>query len=247
MSRQFNDYVFKPASLQRSVKTSVLLLLFLAAITSSVASFKNVLVHNAQAAEPVAIESPVLSQDEKIALSLKQTFRESFQNSIQEAEIYLKSQKACRWKRKQQAVVMDLDETLMDNRAYFIVHKQYQPQLWDQWVEEGEASAIPESLVFYQWLRKQGYSVYFISGRRERLREITVKNLARMGVKDYQGLYLKPNDFHGASASDFKINARKEIETKGKKIILSIGDQESDLKGGYGKGFKLPNSIYTVP
>ncbi len=201
----------------------------------------------AQAAEPLAIESPALSQDEKIAQSFKQTFREDFQKTIDSAEAFLTSQKSCRWKRKHQAVVMDLDETLMDNRAYFIVHKQYQPNLWDQWVEEGEASGIPESLAFYHWLKKQGYAVYFISGRREKLRDITIKNLQRMGVKDYQGLYLKPNDFHGASASDFKINARKDIEGKGKKIVISIGDQESDLKGGYGKGFKLPNSIYTVP
>jgi 5'-nucleotidase (lipoprotein e(P4) family) len=245
VSRLFDFSVLpglKRASLKYSVKFSLVLLLVFTGMNLPLALFDT-----AQAAEPVAIESSALSQDEKIAQSLKQTFRESFQKTIEEAESYLQSQKACRWKRKQQAVVMDLDETLMDNRAYFIVHKQYQPQLWDQWVEEGEASAIPESVAFYQWLKKQGYAVYFISGRREKLREITVKNLSRMGIKDYQGLYLKPNDFHGTSASDFKINARKDIEAKGKRIVLSIGDQESDLKGGYGKGFKLPNSIYTVP
>jgi acid phosphatase len=62
-----------------------------------------------------------------------------------------------------------------------------------------------------------------------------------------RALVLKPNDSK-LSASDYKAAARKRLAEEGRTIIANIGDQESDLVGGYAeRTFKLPNPFYLVP
>jgi len=41
---------------------------------------------------------------------------------------------------------------------------------------------------------------------------------------------------------------RKQITEQGYSIVLNLGDQKGDLRGGYAeKAFKLPNPYYLVP
>jgi len=47
---------------------------------------------------------------------------------------------------------------------------------------------------------------------------------------------------------DFKAPERRKIAEQGYAIILNVGDQESDFKGGYAeRTFKLPNPVYYLP
>jgi 5'-nucleotidase (lipoprotein e(P4) family) len=185
--------------------------------------------------------------DQALAESLTWAFRNQFKSVLDEAKAYLDQQGGNRFRNRSRAVVLDLDETLLDNRAYFIVHKRYDPGLWDQWMAKADAPALTETLSFVDWLRQKGYRIYYVSGRKEAFRAATEENLRRIGAGRYDGLYLKPNNFSGASAANFKVEARRDIEAKGQKVVLILGDQQSDLNGGYGKGFKLPNPIYTIP
>lgn len=187
------------------------------------------------------------SADRRLADSFTMSFREDFAAVIDEAKDYLAALRPAFPAANRKAVVLDLDETVMDNRAYFIIHKTYDPELWDQWVNRMEAPPIPEALDFFHWLKKHRFKVYFVSGRREHQREETVENLARMGITGYDGLYLKPDDYGHDSATNFKVAAQKEIEAAGHDVVLILGDQYSDLRNGLGKGFKLPNPIYNIP
>ena len=46
---------------------------------------------------------------------------------------------------------------------------------------------------------------------------------------------------------DFKAPERRKIAELGYTILLNLGDQESDLTGGYAeRTFKLPNPVYFV-
>jgi acid phosphatase len=61
-------------------------------------------------------------------------------------------------------------------------------------------------------------------------------------------LILLPDGAHFVSAVDFKAPERRKIKERGYTIVLSLGDQESDLKGGYAeRTFKLPNPVYYLP
>ena len=59
---------------------------------------------------------------------------------------------------------------------------------------------------------------------------------------------MEPRGAHYKSAADFKAPHRAAIEKQGYKIILNIGDQPSDLAGGYSeKTVLLPNPYYRIP
>lgn len=52
----------------------------------------------------------------------------------------------------------------------------------------------------------------------------------------------------GQPTADFKSQARQAIEADGHTIIANVGDQLSDLTGGYAERcFKVPNPFYFIP
>lgn len=144
------------------------------------------------------------------------------------------------------AVVLDIDETSLSNYN-FIAARHFG---WDRAQVHKEilaanAPAIKPMLSFYNDALKHGVTMFFVTGRPEAERHATIKNLKYAGYKDWAGLYLKPANYKLPSVIPFKSKTRATITKHGYTIIASIGDQYSDLKGGYAeKTFKLPNPYY---
>jgi 5'-nucleotidase (lipoprotein e(P4) family) len=146
------------------------------------------------------------------------------------------------------AIVLDIDETSLDNFQYEREESfHYDSDTWDAWVARGEAKVITPTLELFNLARERGVAVFFITGRRERGRAVTEANLRAVGYEGWQALYMKPDDDQGPS-SDFKTAKRKEIAAQGYHILLNIGDQRSDLRGGHAEyTVLLPNPFYEIP
>jgi hypothetical protein len=76
-----------------------------------------------------------------------------------------------------------------------------------------------------------------------------VKNLREAGFGRYQKLILRPESDLGApSVVPFKSGERRKLERAGYDILVNVGDQDSDLAGGYAnRTFKVPNPMYFIP
>ena len=147
------------------------------------------------------------------------------------------------------AIVLDIDETSLSNypkmqkRQFVATEAQLKKE-----VHEANAPAIKPILALYRDAIQHHVAVFFATGRHENEREATIINLEKTGFNQWQGLYFKPNDYHKNSGIYFKSHAREVITHKGYRIIASIGDQFSDLKGGFTEArFKLPNPFYYLP
>ncbi|KTD66133.1 HAD family acid phosphatase [Legionella spiritensis] len=151
--------------------------------------------------------------------------------------------------RQKLAVVLDIDETSITNynkmvKRDFVGNRQ---QIHEE-IMAADSPAIRPMLELYQDAVKHGVKVFFVTGRDVSELEATKTNLIRAGYKDWSGLYLRPMDYHDASIIPFKTRTRALISKKGYTIIASIGDQYSDLIGGFAKkAFKLPNPFYFLP
>ncbi|MDB6167869.1 MAG: acid phosphatase [Verrucomicrobia bacterium] len=143
------------------------------------------------------------------------------------------------------AIVFDLDETLFSNLP--LIRGQdfaYNAVTWNAWVADGKAPAIPAVRDLYLRARALKVEIIFITGRHERHRAGTEKNLRAIGCGDYTRLILKP-DGSSETTGAFKLAARRRLESEGHVIIANIGDQDSDLEGGVAeRGFKLPDPFY---
>ena len=113
---------------------------------------------------------------------------------------------------------------------------------------EPDLPAIPQVRSLYKYAQSQKVAVFFITGRPEGLRDLTVTGLRSAGYTGKLRLTLQPNDYDKASKVPYKSGARRKISKDGYRILANLGDQRSDLKGGYSlKTYKLPNPMYFTP
>jgi len=146
------------------------------------------------------------------------------------------------------AIVFDIDETTLSN----LDHMQqfdwgYQPEAWSKWVMTSKAPAIPPLREVYQTAQANNVTVFFITGRRQSEKEATARNLRTQGMGDFEALLVR-SDESKVPVGPFKAAERKKITEQGYTIIANIGDQQSDLDGGYAeRTFKLPNPFYLIP
>lgn len=147
------------------------------------------------------------------------------------------------------ALILDIDETSLSNYQKMVVrdfignHEQIHQEIL-----AANSEVIKPMLTLYNSALKHGVKVFFVTGRQQSEREATKKNLIAAGYTGWSGLFLRPDNYSHPSIIPFKSKTRALIAKKGYTIIASIGDQYSDISGGYAnKGFKLPNPFYYLP
>jgi hypothetical protein len=158
------------------------------------------------------------------------------------------------------AVVFDIDDTLLSNWQVIraddfgrvipgpCTDLPARPCGWREWDLLGIAPALPQSLEIYQRAQELGASIFLITGRDEGQRDATQRNLEAAGYTGYTALIMPAQGAHYDSAVDFKAPQREQIEAQGYTIVANIGDQPSDLEGGFAlETFKLPNPFYRIP
>jgi predicted secreted acid phosphatase len=116
------------------------------------------------------------------------------------------------------------------------------------WEMSAKAEAIAPTLALFNAAKAKGVTVFFITGRDERLRAATEMNLHMAGYEGWTQLIMRPAGTSTPSASDFKAPERAKIAARGFTIIANVGDQPSDLKGGYAeRTFLVPDPFYRIP
>jgi len=156
------------------------------------------------------------------------------------------------------AAVFDIDETSLSNWPAYRANGwaritagpcdlEKGPCGLRAWQAMGQSKALPATLDLARHARELGVAVFFITGRPPELREATESNLRAEGY-EWDGLVLLPAGAAFKSAADFKSPERRKLEEQGYTVLISIGDQQSDLAGGYAeRTFKLPNPVYFLP
>ena len=164
-----------------------------------------------------------------------------------EAEKYI-DDCVLRMPKEKLAMILDIDETSLSNAPHILQFDYgYLAGEWDKWILSGKAPAIEGTLHLYHHAQEKGLAIFFITGRTESERVSTVKNLEEVGYKKWAALILKPDGVQ-VTSKDFKTYHRKQITESGYHIIVNVGDQMSDLEGGYSDAvYKLPNPMYYVP
>jgi len=158
------------------------------------------------------------------------------------------------------ALVLDIDETSLsnweqmqaDDFGYFVDgacdHLPKGPCGALAWDESGRAAAIAPTLKLFDAARQANVAVFFVTGRHEKQRAATERNLTQAGYAGWSGLFMRPAGTRTPSAADYKSAQRQTIEAQGFAIIANVGDQPSDLAGGHAQqGFLLPNPFYRIP
>jgi 5'-nucleotidase (lipoprotein e(P4) family) len=127
------------------------------------------------------------------------------------------------------AVILDLDETVLDNspaQAQVALERTvYRQDMWNAWVEEMEAVAIPGAQSFIAYAEQRGVKVFFITNRAVSEQAATLKNLAALGIAASNETVLSPGE--NGWTSD-KTARRAEI-ARSHRVLLLVGDDMNDF------------------
>jgi hypothetical protein len=175
------------------------------------------------------------------------------------------------------AILLDVDDTSLATWNYEIFSNwAFNPATNGTFVTEQRFPAVPGMVDLAQTAEREGYAIFFLTGRGAAQEQATLGNLTADGIgvdagfpkptglpNGEDGLFTKPavanypdylktacaSDPNGACTTiHYKSATRAHIESLGFDIVANFGDQFSDLKGGYAdRTFKVPNPNYYLP
>jgi predicted secreted acid phosphatase len=111
----------------------------------------------------------------------------------------------------------------------------------------GDMPAIASTLRLFRFARRHGVAVVFLTGRAATMRDVTEANLRAEGYTGRWRLIMRAADERGLTAVRYKTRERRALTRDGRRIVVNVGDQRSDLRGGWAaRTFKLPNPMYVI-
>jgi predicted secreted acid phosphatase len=144
------------------------------------------------------------------------------------------------------AAIFDIDETALSNLPNMMNCGFCSTSAQAKLFPENRIPGIPPVRDLYDFAKSKGIAVILLTGRYESGRDLTINELQAAGYSGWQDLLMRPSG-NSDPARIMKAGVRQSVERKGYRIVLNIGDQLSDLIGGYSeRTYKLPNPFYFV-
>jgi 5'-nucleotidase (lipoprotein e(P4) family) len=140
------------------------------------------------------------------------------------------------------AIIVDCDETILDNSAYDAGHTGYNDayagDTWAKWVDAAKAEAMPGSKEFLQYLSTKGVDVFYVTNRdAKKGLEGTMKNLKNLGFPNVDEKHVLLQTDKGNKQPRF------DEVSKDYNVVVYMGDNENDLPiGAYGQSLQDRNS-----
>jgi 5'-nucleotidase (lipoprotein e(P4) family) len=129
---------------------------------------------------------------------------------------------------KPKAVIMDIDETVLDNSAVeafqAVNNLPFSDSIWNKWVDQASAEPLPGALEFIKFAESRGVEVFYVTNRSfPNSFNPTIKNLKDKGLPfaDSVHLILKKD----VSSKKIRRNAIAEKYD----ILMLIGDNLADF------------------
>ncbi len=143
------------------------------------------------------------------------------------------------------AVVIDIDETILSNYPYILKYGSLSDlRHFSNWQKLSLCEPIKPVVEFYQWLVSNSVNVFFVTARPTDLQTATLFNLEKYGINKWEQVFFRDN-LSWPIPKLFKKATRQGIISSGFDIIVNIGDQPTDLEGGFAQNhLKIPNPFY---
>jgi 5'-nucleotidase (lipoprotein e(P4) family) len=140
---------------------------------------------------------------------------------------------------KPPAVILDIDETVLDNAPYnaelTLEHlaggapDEFDQARWYGWTSTPRARGLPGAIPFLQFARGRGVAVWFVTNREDKEAAATLENLAQLGFPTRAENLLTKNEAAGRPSEK---RSRRAHVAAGHRILLLLGDDLGDFVPG---------------
>lgn len=135
---------------------------------------------------------------------------------------------AANTENKKLAVVVDIDDTLVDGSSYtcrVLANGPWNDDAWVEWLNSDSPVAIPGALEFCNYVVNQGGEIFYITNRIPTAREITFSGMKKLGFPliDEDHVFIREE---GMSSSK---EDRRQAVAENYEIALLLGDNLEDF------------------
>ncbi len=133
------------------------------------------------------------------------------------------------------AVVLDIDETVLDNSPYQarVIRRggEFNEADWQAWCKEEAARALPGAVAFTQFAASHGIAVIYVSNRAKALDQVTLANLRKVGlpVSGPDALLNLGTVVEGCRQTGSSKRCRRQLISRRYRVLMQIGDQIGDF------------------
>jgi 5'-nucleotidase (lipoprotein e(P4) family) len=133
------------------------------------------------------------------------------------------------------AVIVDIDETMLDNTPYgarlIRDGKSHDDAAFDQWISQAIAKPVPGALEFARAANSRGVTIFYVSNRRADQAGPTIDNLRKAGfpIKDAGQFLGQGTTAGGCESSGSDKGCRRQLVGRTHRVLMQFGDQLGDL------------------
>ena len=131
---------------------------------------------------------------------------------------------------KKPAIIVDVDETVLDNTAYearMILDGTKYPEGWVSWGKEAAATEVPGAKDFLNYAASKDVTIFYVTNRVVELKEATKKNLTKLGIpwdKTKDTVLMRGENNWGSDKGP-----RRTVVGDEYRVLLMIGDNLGDF------------------
>ena len=131
---------------------------------------------------------------------------------------------------KKPAIIVDVDETVLDNTAYearMIIDGTKYPEGWIDWGKEAAATEVPGAKDFLNYVASKDVTIFYVTNRVVELKEATKKNLTKLGIP-----WDQTKDtvlMRGENNWDSDKGPRRTLVGNEYRVLLLVGDNLGDF------------------
>ena len=131
---------------------------------------------------------------------------------------------------KKPAIIVDVDETVLDNTAYearMILDGTKYPEGWVSWGKEAAATEVPGAKDFLNYAAAKGVTIFYITNRVVELKEATQNNLTKLGIpwdQTKETILMRGENNWGSDKG-----SRRALVAQEYRVLLMAGDNLGDF------------------
>ena len=130
---------------------------------------------------------------------------------------------------KPPAIILDVDQTVLDNSAYQarIIEKETSyPDGWFDWAKEEQAEFMPGVFEFIQYAESKGVEIFFVTNRDLEIEKATINNYKALGYNSSTEEHILSRGENGWGSNK---TSRRELIAKDYRIVMMFGDNFGDF------------------
>jgi len=201
---------------------------------------------------PAAVATPAIAADDNLnAVAWSQTAIEHdliYLQTYRDAEARLlpamhdakwdalsKTDRVQAFKNLPPAVILDIDETVLDNSPYQarVIKSggEFNEADWAAWCKETQARALPGAVEFTRFAASHGIAVIYISNRAKDLDQVTLLNLRKAGlpVSGPQAFLGLGTIVENCEQAGSEKGCRRQLVSRHYRVLMQFGDQLGDF------------------